>query len=261
MRKCPYCAMISQADDVCPWCKRPFEAFVFPTAPKKQTGRKKPSRQMLIGRGVAMVAVIAVAIWSLAQQRTTPDAARIVEASSGPQARAAAPAPMPQGSTVMNSGTQDKYQQPTYHPVFTQNVTPQSAVSAQSSSSGVSDQTQTGPAVAKIAAINISTSNDQQGSETALGTVTIVNQSAYEITDFQLTLQVNNNPATLVPFDGDISYPMPLSSMRIPAHGRLQVQVGTPNRYPAANIGARRVELTAHFANGSTATDSATLHA
>jgi len=155
-------------------------------------------------------------------------------------------------------GQTNNFQQPRYEPTFIRNDGPQRT--GPPMNAGTASTINHVAPVAKLSAVNISTSNDNEGSENALGSVIVVNDSDVQLNDFQLTLVANNTPTPLVPFEGDINYPMPISSMQIPPHGRLQVHVGTPNRYSAANIGARSVQLVAHFADGSSYTDRADLH-
>ena len=250
--------MISDAEDVCPWCKKPFDVYFVGVAPAK-AGPKKASIGVKISKGAAAAVAILIAVWSLAHVRTAPDGASNNSVVTAPRAQGiASNGPSNVAATLRPLGQENNYQQPRYEPTFIRDSGPQRTGAPSLSNS--QQNTPRPAATAKLASININTSNDHEGSETALGSVLIVNQSDMELSDFQLMLVVNNSPTPLVPFEGDINYPMPMTSMRIPPHGRLQVQVGTPSRYGAADIGARSVQLVAHFADGSSYTDKAQLH-
>ena len=259
MRKCSYCAMISDAEDVCPWCKRPFDLFVFPAAAIKPAA-KSPSPYLKIAKGAAAGLATVIAIWCLAQVRTAPDAARNNEYVMQPNVVAPVTnTPVSIGRPAPALGQNNNFQQPRYEPTFIRDSNPQRT--GMPAVTSTPQEAAPHPAsAAKLGSVNIRTSNDNDGTETAMGSVLIINDSDQDLSDFQLSIVVNNAATTLVPFEGDINYPMPVTSMRIPPHGRLQVQVGTPNGYGAANIGSRSVQLIAHFADGSSSTDRAQLH-
>src|SRR5437868_9978046 len=89
MRKCTYCAMISDGEDVCPWCKKPFDVYFVGVAPAK-AGPKKASIGVKISKAATAAAAILIAVWSLAHVRTSPDGAINNSVVTAPRAQGAA---------------------------------------------------------------------------------------------------------------------------------------------------------------------------
>jgi hypothetical protein len=245
MRKCPYCAMVSDAADVCEWCKRRYDSYfdVLAAIPKRAPAKKQNN----LVKGVVAVAAIAIAIFCLAHIKTAPDAADLVVnmPSTGFVLPHAPVAPLPHavGNTTVHAP---------------QPVAPTSGVAIQqteampqngafgSNTDQTPDQAPETPTV-RISSVHISTNNDGSGQETAVGTVTVVNTSRYPIIDFQLSMMVNGSIVALIPFAGNASYPMALTSKSIPPHGSLQVSVATPAPYMIGELASRSVVVEARF--------------
>lgn len=244
MRKCPFCGMVSDKEDVCPWCRRAFDTFYFPQN-RSASHSKATAKQKQYFKGAIMVVVIVLALYSLANLKTAPDAAEVSslpplsptavrppQATPPPAIRSGAPMP---GASIPAPPSNNTY------------VPPVVSTNAATTSGAGSFPQIAAKNIAKLASVHISTESDNSGTETAVGTITIVNEGSKDITDFQLTLNVNGVRTPLTPFQGALNYPMAFSSRRIPPHGNLQVNVMTTTRYPSSEVGVRNVELEAHF--------------
>jgi len=238
--------MVSETNDVCTWCRRPFNQYfdlrvvTNPTPVKK---RWKPSKLV---QGSVLLALIILAIFSIASWKTGPDAAKIAQTAS---------ANAPKLNTSGASGSKLSTAPPNA------SSAPDSALSAGASGSGV--QASNGTSVqnsgssakppvateglARLQSIHLNTQDDSEGNETAYGTLVIVNSSENEISDFTLTLKINKNVVQLIPYQGDISYPMSMTTKHIPPHGKLQVQVMSAAKYPNVPLASKSVLLQATF--------------
>ncbi len=235
--------MISSSSDACDWCRRPFHTFFDARAGLKKTVAKKqgvPASVKVVGSLVAIV----LAVFSLAHIKTAPDAAQIAAVGITPHG-----AIVKSMNSLANLSTPPPPPAQTVAPISTTPYTASSAYSNGTMSTGVAPTVQTTqekPA-AKLASVQISTQADGNGNETAVGTVVIVNESPYDISDFSLSLEVGGVPTTLIPFEGTANYPMPLQHSVIPAHGNLQVSVMSSHSYLTPASSVRNVKLVAHF--------------
>lgn len=92
----------------------------------------------------------------------------------------------------------------------------------------------------------LSFENDGQGNEQALGRVLIVNDGDYTITDFRILLLIGADSWSLVPFEGSVSYPMPITSRRIEPGGQLDVPVMSGGFYKSYSVyGSHRIRIEA----------------
>jgi hypothetical protein len=248
--------MVSQTHDACDWCKRPFDVHFSGAAPAPQKAKKGPSKAAQIVKGTVLVGATILALFVLAHVRTAPDAADIVTnhpvatlpvSTKGEHGRAP-------GTVAPETGSAYYVQRPDLASSQMEGSTGSASSGPARSSSGQAQGT------ARLASVKIDTQPDGHGNENAIGTVVIVNTGPYEITDFSLVLRVNGVPTTLTPFEGNVNYPMPISSRHIPPHGQLQVAVVSPSAYPAGSVAARSVLLTATFdKSAGQATDTAEL--
>jgi hypothetical protein len=250
--------MLTDGDDVCTWCRRSISAFVFPSG-VKQTA-KAPSKVGPYTKVAVLGVFAALALYVLAHQKFVPDAVTYGNAPGTITNKLAHTGPVLTtknvNGTAMSPPENSQVSAPMAALASPVNV-PSSASQAYSTPT---PPPVPAPGIAKLAAVHIETQSDSGNSETAKGTVTIVNQSPYEITDFQLSLRFNGTATPLTAVEANLEYPTPLASKRIPAHGQLQVTVMTPTRYAATEIGARSIVLEAHFeGQTNTSTDSAPL--
>jgi hypothetical protein len=244
--------MVSDSHDVCVWCKRPFDSNIFARPAAEAPVRKAPPAYINYVKGGALVAATIVAILSLAHIKTAPDAA-IVQNASGtvatnasgvsatkPSDSSSSTSNVHVGSTGSTSGAESSSVQ------ASNPYNGQPAASGNSGGSGMPGQD-----AAKLGEVQLSfdTKGEQ---ETAFGKVLIINESNAPITDFRLTLRVNGVDNPLVPFEGNMNYPVPLSSKRIPPHGRLAVAVMTPGHYVVGGNSAKSVLLEASLEGTST---------
>lgn len=263
MRRCPYCAMLSDSTDVCEWCKRSFSSHrdvlsvqMAKPEPKK---RKAPNN---FTKSVIAVAAIVVAVFALAHVKTTPDGARLTERTAIPTPHF--PPPTVDGKVVPNYKANTTTQQTNASRGKSWTETNVSA-SASGTTSGATASSraagQADPAV-HMSGVHISTTNDGNGHETAVGTLTIENPSSSQLTDFTILLSVNGTSVPLTPFTGNVTYPMPLESKTIPPHGSLQVSVTSSSPYAIGELAARSISISARFeGTGQTASDQAYLGA
>ncbi|HEY3779705.1 MAG TPA: hypothetical protein VGL56_01385 [Fimbriimonadaceae bacterium] len=245
MRKCPFCQMVSDSADVCEWCKRRYSShFDVLTAIAAATPVKK--QHNFVKGSVATIAIV-VAVFCLAHIKTSPDATSLVVP------------PAPKAATAMHIlGTVPPSNIPNGTARGPQSMSATSgmgmtqAVGQTAGSTSTTGTSQTQPQsvetpTVRISSVHISTNNNGNGEETAVGTVTMVNTSSYPIVDFRLSMVVNGSNVILTPFAGNAAYPMALSSMSIPPHGSLQVSVTTPSPYMVGELASRSVLVEAHF--------------
>jgi len=248
--------MISQSNEACDWCRRPFDAFFDARAGIKKAPQAKKGVPTAVKAVASSVAII-VALYSLAQMKTAPDGAQISEMAPAMKTSKAAGLKQAADPTAELKAPEAQITAP----LAAQN--PNASIPAPNSN-------EPGPAaentpavekpVAKLAAVHISTQKDASGNEAAVGTVVIVNQSAYEISDFSLSLDVGGVPTPLTPFEGTVNYPMAMTRTRVPPHGDLQISVMSAHPYVSPDGSSRSVNLEAHFEGaGQSATDSARL--
>jgi hypothetical protein len=85
----------------------------------------------------------------------------------------------------------------------------------------------------RIADASLSSENDGDGHEQAIGRVVIENRGHYRVTDFRLLLSVNGSEYALAPYEGTRAHPTPISHFEraIPPGGRLSIPVMTPGWY------------------------------
>lgn len=247
MRKCSYCEMVSNSMEVCDWCKRPFDTFIFAreqAKPAKKGLSKKQALQLRIG---ITAAAIVIALLSFAIQR-----------------RSAAPTTLPSEQvTVANlpKGNVSTKQAASGVRVDTQKASGLEALtgtkwSSSPFASGASNQSPTGSTGSTEAAgkdqvhikdLHLNFEPGASSTETAFGKITIENLGDSAITDFRMVINVNGVLSPLVPFEGDVHYPMalPQSSKRIPPHGSMTVPVMTPGHYVATKNSMKTVMLEA----------------
>lgn len=235
--------MISSSADACDWCRRPFDTFFDARAGIKRVAPQKQGIPAVV-KVAGSVAAIVFAVFSLAHIKTAPDAAQIGNVGVAPH-----------GAVARSVSTRANTSSPAPPPA--QNITSAPAVSLPPTSPYSSGTMNTGiaPAMqsaqekpaAKLASVQISTQVDANGNETAVGTVVIVNESPYDISDFSLSLEVGGVPTTLIPFEGTANYPMPLQRNVVPAHGNLQVSVMSAHSYLTPPSSVRNVKLVARF--------------
>jgi hypothetical protein len=235
--------MVSSSSDSCDWCRRPFDDFFDARAGIPKAAQQKKPIPVPIKIGASILAIL-VAVYSLAQMRTAPDAAQFTDAApstitSGvhllPPATSSTLAPPEQKSSVAARAAA---------PINAPSI---STAGPNQLSSPPSTQKPLEQAIAKLASVHITTQRDADGNETAVGTVVIANQSPFEIGDFSLSIIVNGAITQLMPFEGNVNYPMALSRTRVPAHGNLQVSVMSSHPYNSPEGSSRTVKLDAHF--------------
>lgn len=256
MRKCPFCAMVSHSNDTCEWCRRPFDQYfdlrvITNNVPAKKP-RKKANKYV---QGAGLLILSALALYSLAMWKTGPDAAKLANSAVNPTS-VANPGAANRGRTanVDVSGGSANLKTPTAGAAISAS---QSTDSSQKKGSPVAGQPSSGEGQAKLLSVHLTTQDDEAGNESAYGTVVIANNSDHDVSDFSLTLHVNNSDVALVPYQGDISFPMALTSKHIPPHGQLAVQVMSSAKYPNSPS-PKTVLMQATLAGGSgTSSDTA----
>lgn len=226
--------MVSDDDLVCSYCKRPFsdDAPVLPIAPTPKPARGKELR-------IALIALLLIAIGVVIGLKIR---APVASASVTPTGNTPETASRSRGSQVLIPVVIPGESNPLVPPVSVNAdagpKTPTATVDTTSDpNSDTSAQDTSAPAVpagaVHLADASLATRDDENGQQWAIGSVVIVNDGPYAITDFRLTLRVNGSGYALTAFNGAIDNPQPLLVRTIAAGQRLEVPVMTSNGYPS----------------------------
>jgi hypothetical protein len=245
--------MVSQSSDRCDWCRRPFDThFDARTKAPKPVPRKRKQPLWLVG--LVCVAAVAFAFNSLGHLQSAPYAAQVSEQTSTTPSKSFVAAQNPVSGAVTANPVQPLSRETAAPPVPNMSTPPLTG-GPNSLSSAFQAPVEAKP-VAKLASVHMSTQVDGSGNETAVGTIVVVNQSPYQISDFTLSLIVNGVPTLLMPFEGSVNYPMALNRKVVPAHGNVQVSVMSLHGYQSPLNSVRMVKLEAHFeGNSQTSSD------
>jgi hypothetical protein len=111
----------------------------------------------------------------------------------------------------------------------------------------------------EIGIAQVATAQDENGNSFAVGHVTIVNTSAYEITNFSITMSTGDGTYPLIPFQGTIENPVEITIRRIPAGGYLDVPVMTEGVFQTSVAQSQKTVTVTAMENGLVATDSTTI--
>ncbi len=117
----------------------------------------------------------------------------------------------------------------------------------------------TGAAV-MLADAQVASQDDGEGRELAVGMVTVVNNSPYDISNFSLTLATPDGNYRLRPFTGSFENPIDITDRRIPPGGYMQVPVMSDGLYLNSDPGSPVSVSVEATENGLIATDQTTIN-
>jgi hypothetical protein len=250
MTQCPRCGLISENDSQCGWCGRPLA----PAAIAAMDAPRRTSMTIIIG--VAAMVLAGTMLILLASRPMVAEA----ETLNQPEQRAAIQSKATLRSSpplVIPGGIQT----PHILSGAIQPATPDQPSDAEPLDEmldRLSQPAQTSGQVG-IADASVNLIFDDDGNSMAGGSVTIVNDSPYAVTDVRLSLEAAGGTHTLMAFEGSPDDALPVPNVSIAPYGQVELPVISDTMADVGYLSTKTVVLQAQLADGSVRTDRVTI--
>lgn len=237
MTRCNWCGLISDDDAVCSWCKKPFAGSASPLVERgRRLGRRFNSN---IAAAALCLAIVLLVIFfrALPPRPASATPTTVGKTDTGiPRSGRFSSVGIPLSSQLQApiSVAPDQASTPAADGANPNAIGDTTLEEANSNSDVPLVVAPSEVGSVRLVGASLATQQDDNGREIAGGSVTIANDGPYPITNFRLSLYVNDEEHALSAFEGSIDNPVPLMTRTIPPGGQIQIPVMT-RAYDADN--------------------------
>ncbi|HTQ09153.1 MAG TPA: hypothetical protein VMI31_03695 [Fimbriimonadaceae bacterium] len=233
MTRCNWCGLVSEDDEICSWCKRPFAAHMAEGKSAEVLGERRRRRNLAVAvAGLLLILLVGVIGWQIRPTRrhatSSPSFATVAEKGRSPSGIPIPPA---------QEGRPRTQVVPPSKPSPSPALPPSTPDSIQDDNPAGDSSTPTLPlGSVQVVAASLVARDDNAGQEWAVGSVTVKNTGAYPVTDYRIFLRINDSEYSLTPFNGSISAPQAVQDRRIAPGAQIEVPVMTTTPYPTPTV-------------------------
>ncbi len=257
MRQCEWCGLISDDQNVCQWCKRPFPGATLPHGTEVQP-RVLPGYIALLLFAIVGCVGLAVALITRAPNAVVVEPAPVYETavpargvhSMGQALPLASPPRAPRNYSNVKSYSSAEPRPRRSEATHEGNIAV-ATPAFQEDSQSVEEATQE-PASPEmtIASANFGYREDESGSQMAAGTIVIINEGNVALSNFTMNLQVDGVVYRLLPFNGNLRTPRTLSDLTVQPGQRLSIPVITNRPFTPSEGSVKSVVVQARGEEG-----------